>query len=81
MLFSKSFGYALRGILYIASMQDEHRLIQIDEIAAQLNVPRYFMGKILKRLVKENILLSTKGPYGGFSLHQQTLSLPLLPIF
>ena len=33
MILSKSFGYALRGILYIAKMQDEQRKVQIDEIA------------------------------------------------
>jgi Rrf2 family protein len=80
MLFSKSFGYALRGILYVALMQDERRNIQVDEIAEQLNVPRHFMGKILKKLVKEKLLISIKGPNGGFSLHQRTLTAPLLVV-
>ncbi|MBD0350365.1 MAG: Rrf2 family transcriptional regulator [Flavisolibacter sp.] len=80
MLFSKSFGYALRGILYVAAMQDEHRKVQVEEIATQLSVPRHFMGKILKKLVKENLLLSSKGPYGGFSLHPQALSVPLVSV-
>ncbi|MBD0353258.1 MAG: Rrf2 family transcriptional regulator [Flavisolibacter sp.] len=80
MLFSKSFGYALRGILYVAAMQDEQRNVQVEEIAARLGVPRHFMGKILKKLVKQNMLLSAKGPYGGFSLHPHALSSPLLSI-
>ena len=74
MLFSKSFGYALRGILYIALMQDEKKWIQVDEVANRLGVPRYFMGKIMKRLAKEQLLVSSKGPYGGFTLHEDTLS-------
>jgi DNA-binding IscR family transcriptional regulator len=53
MTFSKSFGYAVRGVLYIAIMQDEKRYVQVEEIAGQLAVPRHFMGKILKNLVKE----------------------------
>lgn len=80
MLFSKSFGYALRGVLYIALMQDERKWIQVDEVAGRLGVPRYFMGKIMKRLAKEHLLVSSKGPYGGFTLHEDTLSKPLLDL-
>ena len=78
MTFSKSFGYAVRGVLYIAIMQDEKRFVQVEEIAAKLAVPRHFMGKILKRLVKENILVSVKGPTGGFTINEHTLLLPLI---
>lgn len=80
MLFSKSFGYALRGVLYVALMQDEKKWVQVDEIAERLSVPRYFMGKIMKRLAKEQILVSAKGPYGGFSLKEQTLKIPIYKI-
>lgn len=78
MLFSKSFGYALRGILYIAKMQDEQRKIQIDEIAGNLAVPKHFLGKIMKQTVKKGLLKSTRGPYGGFSLANKTLTTPLI---
>lgn len=77
MFLSKSFGYAVRGILYIAQLQDEQRRIQIDEIAGNLSVPRHFLGKIMQNLVKAGLLHSTKGPYGGFSLTENTLNIPL----
>jgi len=81
MIFSKSFGYALRGILYIALVQeDEGRKVQVDEIAERLGVPRHFMGKILKRLVKEKLLQSVKGPYGGFALAPGTLNTSLFTL-
>lgn len=80
MFLSKSFGYALRGILYIALLQDEQRKIQIDEIAAKLSVPRHFLGKILQNLVKAGLLQSAKGPHGGFSLHQNTMTTPLIKL-
>lgn len=73
MLFSKSFGYALRGLLYVAACQEEDRKIQVDEIATTLQVPRFFMGKILKGLAKHEFLVSQKGPYGGFALHPKAL--------
>lgn len=80
MLFSKTFSYAIRGVLYIALQQDEKPRVQLDEIAEQVGVPKPFMGKVLKRLVKENILYSTKGPHGGFFLRENTLTTPLLKV-
>ena len=80
MFFSKSFGYALRGILYVSLKSDEKKRVQIDEIAERLSVPKHFLGKILNKVVKEGILDSTKGPYGGFSVNQNTLSTPLIKV-
>jgi len=78
MFFSKSFGYALRGVLYVALVSEENRRVQVDEIAQKLAVPKHFLAKIMNRVVKEGILDSTKGPYGGFSLNEETLTSPLI---
>jgi Rrf2 family transcriptional regulator, iron-sulfur cluster assembly transcription factor len=80
MIFSKSFGYALRGILYVAIMKDQKRYVQVEEIASKLAVPRHFMGKIMKKLAKEKLLISTKGPSGGFILNENTLEKPLMDL-
>jgi Rrf2 family transcriptional regulator, iron-sulfur cluster assembly transcription factor len=80
MFFSKSFGYAVRGVLYIAVRQKEKSYVQVEEIASSLSVPRHFMGKILKKLAKHDILESVKGPTGGFALAENTLSLPLISL-
>jgi len=80
MFLSKSFGYALRGILYIAVMQDENRKVQIDEIATKLSVPKHFLGKIMQQIVKSGLLKSTKGPYGGFALTTGTLATPVIKL-
>ena len=80
MIFSKSFGYALRGVLYVAIMTDEKQKIQLDEIAEKLTVPRYFLGKIMNKLVKERILASEKGHKGGFSINDNTMQTSLLKL-
>ncbi len=80
MIFSKSFGYALRGILYIAIMKEQKRYVQVEEIASKLAAPRHFMGKIMKRLAKEKLLISAKGPSGGFMLGENTLEKPLMDL-
>lgn len=80
MFFSKSFGYALRGVLYVALVDKENRKVQLDEIAEKLSVPRHFLAKIMKTMVKEGVLISTKGPYGGFSLNEKSLDTKLLQL-
>jgi len=80
MIFSKSFGYAIRSVLYVAIMRDEKRYVQVEEVASQLAVPRHFMGKIMKKLAKEKILVSTKGPSGGFILSDHTLNMSLMTV-
>lgn len=80
MFFSKSFGYALRGILYVSMVSDNKARVQLDEIAEQLTVPRHFLGKVMKKLVKQGVLSSLKGPYGGFCLNEKTLKTPLLQL-
>jgi Rrf2 family transcriptional regulator, iron-sulfur cluster assembly transcription factor len=80
MFFSKSFGYAVRGILYIASVQEEKKYVHVEEIAQKLAVPRHFMGKILKILAKKNFIHSVKGPSGGFSINEKTMKVSLLEL-
>lgn len=77
MIFSKTFGYALRGVLYIAMLSEEKERIQLDEIAENLLVPRHFLGNVMKKLVKAGVLNSMKGPFGGFYLNDNTRKLSL----
>jgi Rrf2 family protein len=81
MVCSKSFGYALRGVLYVALMSDQKKRVQVEEIAKRLSVPKHYLGKIMKQVVKEGILSSTKGPYGGFSVNEFTLETPLINLY
>lgn len=80
MILSKSFGYALRSILYIAMVNRTRKHVTLNEIAEALGIPRHYLAKIMKRLVKKNILKSIKGPFGGFYLNEMTLDLTLIRI-
>lgn len=80
MILSKSFGYALRGILYVALMKDENRNVRLDEIARALSVPRHFLGKIMMAVVKAGIVKSARGQGGGFYTHEHTLQTPLIKV-
>lgn len=80
MTFTKSFGYALRSIMYIAVNSEVKPKMQVEEIAAKLSVPKHFLCKIMKKVVQRGILNSTKGPHGGFSMNERTLSISLLDL-
>src|SRR5262245_56326275 len=80
MILSKSFGYALRGTLYVAVMNETERRVRLEEIAERLAVPRHFLGKVMKRIVKAGILTSVKGPYGGFCINENTLQTTLMKL-
>lgn len=80
MILSKSFGYALRGVLYMAAVHENKKYIQLHEIAEQLEVPRHFLGKVMKRLSKNGVINSTKGHAGGYTLNEKTLSTPVMSI-
>lgn len=72
MTFSKSFGYAIRGILYVMMYGNEKKNLQLDDIADTLNVHRFFLAKVLNKIVKAGILHSSKGHSGGFCINDTT---------
>ena len=67
-MLSNTSKYALRGLIYLAKYAKEDSRIGIKKISKDLNISSPFLGKILQNLVKEKLLVSTKGPNGGFSL-------------
>ena len=80
MIFSKSFGYAIRSILYVAAVQSEQQWVQLNDVAAELKIPRHFLAKVMKHLVKEGVLDSQRGPAGGFGINASTLQTHLIRI-
>jgi len=59
-------------------MQKQKPYVQLEEITSKLDLPKQFVGRILKTLAKEKILISFKGPTGGFALNKEGMQLPLL---
>ena len=45
-----------------------------------MDIPTPFLGKILQLLAKKNILISTKGPHGGFSLKKPAMDISVMEI-
>jgi len=76
-MFSKETEYALRGLVYIRQRNQNGFRPGADEIASEIGAHRFFVAKILQRLVKQNFLQSQKGRGGGFFFddHQPELTL------
>ena len=66
-LFSRQCEYAIRGVLYLA-LKKPGELTSIKDLSDRLEVPYYFLGKILQSLVAKGMLDSQRGPKGGFTL-------------
>ena len=67
MLLSQTGKYALRASIHLAERGTDQP-ISVGEIAAALDVPRNYLSKILHQLAREGILISERGPRGGFRL-------------
>ena len=73
-MFSKACEYGLKAMIFLAANADEERLLNLDEISSNINSPISFTSKVLQLLVKENLVVSNKGPYGGFKIDKAKLS-------
>ena len=70
----------IQAILYIALHSQDRRAVGLKEIADSQNISMHFLSKILQNLVRHKILISTKGPNGGFSLYKSPARLKLIKI-
>jgi Rrf2 family protein len=66
-LFSRRCEYAFQAMLFVA-MRPEGSRTSIKELTNRLDVPYHFMGKIFRDLVQRGLLVSHRGPHGGFAL-------------
>lgn len=67
-MLSNTCKYALRALIYLGKFSEENKRIGIKKISKDLDLSSPFLGKILQNLVKQKLLVSTKGPNGGFAL-------------
>lgn len=68
-MFSRSTEYAMRAIIYLAQKSSVDHKIGMAELAKAIDSPRSFTAKILQKLTKDNVLISSvTGPSGGFYL-------------
>ncbi|MCX5636546.1 MAG: Rrf2 family transcriptional regulator [Planctomycetota bacterium] len=79
MRISRSTGYALLAVGYIAQHRDE-KIILSQDISKEYDIPLEYLLKILQQLVRANVLRSNRGPHGGFSLAKSAKKITMLQI-
>ena len=65
--FTKRADYGLMAIHYIA-INDGFGAVSAKRIAEEFAIPPELMAKILQRLAKQGLVVSTNGPRGGYGL-------------
>ncbi|MHC4394441.1 MAG: RrF2 family transcriptional regulator [Planctomycetota bacterium] len=80
MRISRSTGYALLAVGYIAKNQKEQGIVLSQRIAKAYNIPLEYLLKILQQLVRANVLRSKRGPRGGFTLAKPPKKITMLQI-
>ena len=79
MIYSRPCEYALRALTYI-TVNSDSELIRTQEIAETEGLPAPFLAKLLQQLARSGILVSVKGPKGGFGLARPPKEISLLEV-
>jgi Rrf2 family iron-sulfur cluster assembly transcriptional regulator len=79
-MLSNTCKYALRALIYLGKFSEDDKRIGIKKISEELGLSSPFLGKILQNLVKQKLLVSTKGPNGGFAIAKKASDITLWDI-
>ncbi len=72
-------GYAIHAVVFLARQKEDH-LVASRHIAEAQGLPERFLVKVLKPLVAAQVLLSLRGPNGGYRLARPAKTITLLDI-
>lgn len=78
-MLSQTIEYALRAMTYLASL-DRGSAVNSETIAQQTRVPKGYLSKVLRDLVVAELVLSRRGPHGGFSLARDPRRVSMLDV-
>ena len=79
-MLSNSCRYGIRAVIYLATQPKSAGRTGIKQISKDLKLPTPFLAKILQDLAKQKILVSSKGPHGGFSLMKDSKKIKVIDI-
>lgn len=73
-MFSKACEYGIKASIYIAVNSYDGVRVSLKEIAKEINSPEAFTAKILQDLVRNKLINSVKGAYGGFEIEKENIA-------
>lgn len=77
-MFSQTSEYALRAMLVLAS--GDGRAASSAQVAAEARVPKPYLSKVMSDLVRAGLVVSQRGPSGGFSLGRPATEITVLDV-
>ena len=82
MKLTRASSYALQAVAYMANQKKskEDHPIASHRIADERKIPERFLLKVLKPLVSAQILMSIKGPNGGYRLAKSAYDITMLDV-
>jgi Rrf2 family protein len=72
-------SYALHALAFLAA-QEKNAPVASHQIARARGIPERFLLKVLKPLVAARVLVSTKGPHGGYRLARPANAVSMLDV-
>jgi Rrf2 family protein len=76
---SRRIDYGLRAMIYLVSIP-AGSVVPFREIGRQMDVPEDFLAKILKTLVDQGLVRSSRGPHGGYALARSPDTISFLDV-
>ena len=80
MKLTRASSYAIQAVVYMASQKPLDKPVASHVIAESRKIPERFLLKVLKPLVSARVLLSIKGPNGGYRLAKPADKISMLEI-
>lgn len=77
-MFSKACEYGIRAVLFISRESLKGNRVGLKQITKEIDSPEAFTAKILQVLVHNEIIISVKGPRGGFEVEEERLDKVML---
>jgi Rrf2 family protein len=79
MQLTRAADYAIRVMVHLTSLPRGSRF-NLNDLAADVDVPPVFLSKVLQRLVKAGLVASRRGKQGGFELTCDASAVSLLDV-
>jgi len=73
-MFSKACTYGIKATLFITKESQKGNRVGLTEIAKHIDSPAAFTAKILQQLKHHQIILTVKGPLGGYEIKKRQIA-------
>ena len=77
---SEAASLGLHAMVYLAA-RDDNDPVKVTDMAAELKASANHLSKVFQTLAQHDLVISTRGPKGGFSLARPAEKINLLTIF